>query len=316
MSGISNIGPNPTRPQHYQELPKPWGAGTLQGIDGVVTFYGEFRVMNPQNDAFLAAIDQVASELDQKSGFIHLALKQMSGDSTMVKNYPDSYKGVLATAFLDGVKDGKQPYYYSLFVRFAGAEKAAAADLESMFTQHIEPHLHISAVPQSPEFASYRGVFKTLGAGDRAGIYKDHDSFVRFLHQPVEHPERETVTVENHVAILDIDCDHWEPQVMALLEIAQNTFEPKDDPNGIGQPGSRENQFYKKALSTEILRNVHPDGELRSYLFHGVWESVWDHENSHIDPRFKKAAGPVGAKVVTGPVEPFYLTRKLVLGGA
>lgn len=48
-------------------------------------------------------------------GFLSLLLKQMSGDSTMVKNYPESYKGVLAGAYLDGVKDHSQPYFYSLF---------------------------------------------------------------------------------------------------------------------------------------------------------------------------------------------------------
>lgn len=41
----------------------------------------------------------------------------------------------------------------------------------------------------------------------------------------------------------------------------------------------------------------------------GVWESVWDHENSHLDPHFKQTAAPVGAMVVSGPVEPFYETR-------
>jgi hypothetical protein len=41
---------------------------------------------------------------------------------------------------------------------------------------------------------------------------------------------------------------------------------------------------------------------------HGVWESYWDHENSHLDQRFKKAAAPVGSYVVKGPVEPFYKT--------
>jgi len=74
-----------------------------------------------------------------------------------------------------------------------------------------------------------------------------------------------------------------------------------------------DNHLYRKALSTEILRNAHTDGGLRSYLMHGVWESVLDHENSHIDPRFLAAAGPVGAVAVIGPVEPFYLTRRVVL---
>jgi hypothetical protein len=313
MSGTSNIRPNPVKVTHHKQQSKPWGADALQGLDGAVTLYGEFRVIQPQNDAFLAGIDRVGGELRDKGGFINLALKQMSGDSTMVKNYPEAYKGVLATAFLDGAKSGTQPIYYSLFVRFAKADQAAAVDLESMFTQHLEPHLHAGASPQSPELVAYRGVFQTVGAGDRTGIYTDPEAVARFLHQPVEQPERETVTVENHVEILDVDREVWEPKVMALLEVAQDTFQPQNDPNGIGQPGTRENRLYRKALTTEILRNANPDGALRSYIMHGVWESVWDHENSHIDPRFLTAAGPVGAKVVIGPVEPFYLTRKLFL---
>jgi hypothetical protein len=67
-------------------------------------------------------------------------------------------------------------------------------------------------------------------------------------------------------------------------------------------------------MSTEILRKATPDGDLRAYIMHGVWESVWDHENSHLDPRFQQAADPVGAMVAIGPVEPFYRTRVSVLG--
>jgi hypothetical protein len=85
-----------------------------------------------------------------------------------------------------------------------------------------------------------------------------------------------------------------------------------DEANGVGLPGASDNRHYRKALSTEILRNVHADGDLRAYLLHGVWESVWDHENSHLDPRFQAAVAPVGAAVMVGPVEPFYVTRRLV----
>lgn len=136
-----------------------------------------------------------------------------------------------------------------------------------------------------------------------------------FLRRPVDTPERETVTVENHVMIYDTDRADWEPKVVTLLEVAQDTYQPKDTPNGVGEAGGRDNRLYRKALTTEILRNAHPDGDLRAYLLHGVWESVWDHENSPIDPRFLTAAGPVGAAVVVGPVEPFYLTRRLILAG-
>lgn len=109
------------------------------------------------------------------------------------------------------------------------------------------------------------------------------------------------------------DAGHleWEKLVLPLRKVAQETYQPHDDPNGIGQPGSKDNRLYRKPLSTEILRNAFSDGDLRAYLMHGVWESAWDHENSHLHPRFQAAAGPVGAGVEIGPVEPFYLTRLL-----
>jgi len=43
--------------------------------------------------------------------------------------------------------------------------------------------------------------------------------------------------------------------------------------------------YYRKAVTTEILQNLAVEGDTRSYLMHGVWESVWDHENSAIAAR-------------------------------
>jgi hypothetical protein len=291
----------------------PWGAAALRGLEGTVTLYAELRVVPAQHDAFLAAVDTLAGSLRATKGFIHLALKQMSGDSTMVKNYPEAYKGMLATAYLDGVAAGTLPYFYSLFVRFENADTAAAAGLEDGFAAQIGPWLNAAPDLRSRELAAYRGIFQTVAAGDREGIYRSNEAIVDFLRRPVDHPERETVTVENHVMTLDAGGEAFESRVGALLDVAQNTFEPQDDPEGVGQPGSKDNRAYHRALSTEILRNAHPDGRLRAYLMHGVWESVWDHENSHLDPRFLRAAGAVGAEVVIGPVEPFYLTRMLAL---
>jgi hypothetical protein len=56
----------------------------------------------------------------------------MTGDSTMVKNYPEAYKGVLATADADAVAAHSLPYFYSLFVcalfvRFADYASLQAA---------------------------------------------------------------------------------------------------------------------------------------------------------------------------------------------
>jgi len=286
--------------------------------EGPATLYFEFRVAGPEHDAALGALTERASAWRRAPGFLTLMLKQMSGDSTMVKNYPEAYKGVLAEAYLDGVRNHSQPYFYSLFIRFGDYTQLQTAQINEDFDRTVLPFLHAvrqsstgiakSAAPMSV----YRGVFQTIAAGNRAGIYTTTAEMTDFLRHPVEAPEIRTVTVENHVMVADAGHLEWEKLVFPLLEVAQKTYQPTDDPSGIGQPGAKDNRLYRKALSTEILRNAFPDGGLRAYLFHGVWESVWDHENSHLDTRFQVAAGPVGAGIAIGPVEPFYLTRLLI----
>ncbi len=278
------------------------------GADCAATLYTEFRVMPPQEASALAAIDALADTLRSKPGFIGLALKQMSGESTMVKNYPERYKGVLANAYLEGVAAHTQPYYYSLFIRFANMASLHAADAARSFDEGVLPRLQSGPEPM----AIYRGMFETIAAGDRQGIYTSAAAIRSFLHRPVERPERGTVTVENHVMVRNQGHQVWERRVGELLAVAQETYQPTDAAIGDGLPGAADNRHYRKALSTEILRNARADGEMRAYLMHGVWESVWDHENSHLDPRFLSAAGPVGARVEIGPVEPFYLTRRLI----
>lgn len=127
------------------------------------------------------------------------------------------------------------------------------------------------------------------------------------MYNLLDAPELGYTTVANHVMIRDAILEPFEAKTAELLVIAQDTYQPTGD--GMGLPGTADNRYYHKAVSTEILRNAFPDGDLRTYLMHGVWESVWDHENSHLDPRFKQTAAPVGAMVVSGPVEPFYQTR-------
>lgn len=285
---------------------------------GPVTHYFEFRVAAPEQAGVMAALQERAAAWRQLPGFLSLMLKQMSGDSTMVKNYPEAYKGVLAEAYLDSAKARSQPYFYSLFVRFSDDLRRQRSQVDADFDRVILPRLAVpasvatGAPPSARPMSVYRGVFQTIAAGDRAGIYTTTADITRFLATPVEAPERGTVSVENHVMIADAGRSEWEALVLPLLTVAQQTYRPDGAPDGIGEPGSKENRLYRKALSTEILRNAFPDGDLRAYLMHGVWESVWDHENSHLDPRFQAAAGPVGAGVEIGPVEPFYLTRLLV----
>jgi len=318
MTGLSQSQASPMQIQPGNAAFNPWtdaALDTIRDVNQALTLYAEMRVVPAHHDAFLAAIDTVSAKLRVLPGFLSLALKQMSGDSTMVKNYPETYKGVLATAYLDGVAAGTQPYFYNLFVRFADGRAARAAGFEALFETHIHPLLHAMAPRggDGPELLAYRAVLQSVVAGDRHAIYRGAEEIRSFLRRPVELPERETVTVENHVMVPEDKHAAWEPQVAILLQVAQDTFEPQDEPSGVGLPGARDNRYYRKALSTEILRNAHADGGLRAYIMHGVWESVWDHENSHLDPRFLAAAGPVGAAAVVGPVEPLYLTRRLVV---
>lgn len=167
----------------------------------------------------------------------------------------------------------------------------------------------------------YEGVFVTVAAGDRDAIYTTQEEIQNFLQNQADEVGQNLVTVENHVMIKDAHLNEFNEKVKILLTTAQNTFRPIEGDTGYldeedyainGQPGTLEleNTFYRKAVTTEILQNAFPDGDLRAYLMHGVWESVADHENSHIDVRFQQAAGPVGAYVVVGPVEPFYNTVK------
>ncbi|TVQ05896.1 MAG: hypothetical protein EA368_18355 [Leptolyngbya sp. DLM2.Bin27] len=280
---------------------------------GAITFYAEIRVAAPEHAALLEGIETRSQSLQAAAGFLSLSVKQMTGDSTMVKNYPEAYKGMLATAYADAVAAHSLPYFYSLFVRFADYASLQAAQVDRWFDTVVMPHLHAYAMtPAGPQktpmvMESYRGLYQTVVAGDRTAIYRQPDEILAFLRRPVDLPDRSYITVENHVMIQDAALQPFEAKTAELLAIAQQTYQPAATDTGL--PGAADNRHYHKAVSTEILRNAFPDGDLRAYLMHGVWESVWDHENSHLDPRFKQTAAPVGAMVVSGPVEPFYETR-------
>lgn len=286
---------------------------------GALTYYAELRVAQPFKSGFDAALQNFAQTMQQR-GALAVTLKQMVGDSTMVKNYPESYKGLLCSAYAEAAQVGTLPLFYSLFVRFASAKALAEAKPDAAFDAEVLPQLHGAMLQdgkpvKSPApMAVYRGVFQTVAAGDRQGIYTSEADILRFLAKPTDAaPGNSLITVENHVIVADQLMQPFEQKVVPLLEVAQQTFQPIDTANGIGLPGSRDNRDYRKAVSTEILRKATSDGDLRAYIMHGIWESVWDHENSHLDPRFKQAAGPVGAMVEIGPVEPFYTTQMTVL---
>ena len=229
---------------------------------GPVTLYLEFRVARPEQPATLAAIQTLGARLAHQHGFLHLSLKQMVGDSTMVKNYPEAYKGVLATAYLDGLNARRQPYFHALFARFSDYAALLAAGAETMFASEVGPHLHaVSASPDGPiesrrPMAWYQGVFETIAAGNRTGILRDRPGITAFLRDPADAPD--LVTVANHVFIRDADRAAFDRDVVGLLRVAQETFQPSDAANGTGLPGTRDNRQYRKAVSTEILRNAFP----------------------------------------------------------
>lgn len=285
---------------------------------GPVTFYVEMRLAQPNKAAFDSGMGAFAKAMHEK-GALAITLKQMVGDSTMVKNYPPSYKGVLRDAYASGAKEGTLPLFYSLFVRFPDIKTLKAAEADVAFNRDILPHLHGEMMKDghpvsSPKpMAVYSGVFETVLAGDRKGIYTSPKDLIQFLSQPVDNNHPELVTVENHVFVHESSVAAFDKAVPPLLKVAQETEQPIDSANPMGLPGAVDNLNYRKAVSTEIMRKVDADGELRAYIMHGIWESVWDHENSHLDARFKTAAAPVGAMVVIGPVEPFYTTQLTVI---
>ncbi|MCK4440833.1 MAG: hypothetical protein KAU90_02425 [Sulfurovaceae bacterium] len=274
---------------------------------GVVTLYFEFRIPIQSKDNLIENIEKYAKELENKKGFISLSLKNMVGDSTMVKNYPTYLKGVLKSAYFDASKEGRMPLFYSLFIRFQSYDDLIKSETSAWFKKVISQYGALSK-------NYHEGVYKTVSAGDREKIYKTESEIENFLRNQQDKPTARYITVNNHVSIFSKDKDTFNEKSTSLLEVAQNTFRPaKGDfdynpkfPEGI--PGSFQNFHYRKAVTTEILQSAFSDGGKQHYLFHGVWESVNDHENSHIDPRFREHVMAIFPYIVDGPVEPFYET--------
>jgi hypothetical protein len=194
-----------------------------------------------------------------------------------------------------------------------------ASGAQAWFEANIVPSLFAYNTATTPPTKTtqaldyYEGIFITVAAGDRKGIYTSPEQINEFLKYQANEVSRSYITVENHVMINDVNVEAFNQKIQVLLTTAQQTYMPMDGgTTGYGTAGTLDvaDKNYRKAVTTEILQNAFADGELRSYLMHGVWESIADHENSHIDPRFQQAAGPTGAYVVVGPVEPFYMTLK------
>lgn len=293
--------------------------------EGAVSLYYEFRIAGPEIQTLMGNVNAQLAELDSKTGFLSLSFKQMVGDSTMVNNLPVDLKGVLSSAYIDAAQAGRRPFTFTLFIRFDNYANLLASGAQDWFVNTIEPQL-FAYQPGMPPVKTpivldyYHGVYKTVAAGDATAIYTTQEEIQAFLQdqQDVANPVYQTIpadgtssgasiTVANHVTIDAEDTAEMNIKAAALLEVAQNTYQPDTNPTN-GDSGTLSDSNYRKAVTTEILQNAFTAGETRNYLMHGVWESVADHENSHVDPRFMAAAGPVGAHVIAGPVEPFYQT--------
>lgn len=297
--------------------------------DGAVTLYYEFRVPSPEKKTILNKMDNFSAHLKEQKGFLSLSFKQMTGESTMVRNYPNHLKGVLDRGYADingNPTSPKIPNFYTLFIRFESYDALMASRSKEWFNENITPLLFAYKPTTPPTKTSikldfHEGIYITVAAGDRNKIYSTSDEIKTFLKNQSDEVTNHYVTVENHVMINDANCEAFNRKIATLLTTAQQTFRPDtsdadyDKRFTNGQAGTAQNTYYRKAVTTEILQNAFSDGDLRSYIMHGVWENMYDHENSHIDPRFLASSGPVGAYVVSGPVEPFYDTIKQATQG-
>jgi len=285
---------------------------------GAVTLVYEMRVAGPTaNTTVQTNITSLKTTMSGKTGYLGLSFKKMTGESTMVKNYPNNLKGVLNNGF---VGNSKVPNFYSLFIRFDSYDNMITSGVQSWFTTNIVPSLfaYNAATSSYTTIALdyYEGVYVTVAAGNRTSIYTTQTDIVNFLKNQSDEITVPRVTVQNHVMIKNANLTDFNTKIQVLLTTAQQTYMPTTEPTGIGLAAIENTGLvadttdtnYRKAVTTEILQNAFTDGDLRSYIMHGVWESVGDHENSHIDIRFQQASGPVGAYVVVGPVEPFYTT--------
>ncbi|ADV45826.1 twin-arginine translocation signal domain-containing protein [Nitratifractor salsuginis] len=302
MGAACVLGSTPTAPGKGEKAPK-----------GPVTYYTEFKIWIPEREKMVHHMEKLVQKLKKERGFLSFSLKNMVGDSTMVHNYPTNLKGILETAYLDAAKEDSLPLFYSLFVRFASYEDLKRSGVMEDFRALMK-----SFGGLSENFSE--GVYVTVSAGDREKIYLSRKEIEHFLRHQADVPISDLVTVNNHVAILAKDREVFNKKSTALLKVAQDTFRPaKGDfdynpkfPKGM--PGSYQNLHYRAAVTTEILQSAFaPDGKYR-YLFHGTWETVYDHENSHIDPRFRHHVMAILPYIVEGPIEPFYKTTVLVNG--
>lgn len=182
-------------------------AATQAKPEGAVTLYYEIRVAGPENAAVLDHVESLKSTMMGKTGFLSLSLKQMTGESTMVKNYPDILKGTLDRGFAqDATAPGtpglptstKVPYFYALLIRFDSYDNMVASGAQTWFTTNIVPSLFAYNAATTPPTKTpialdyYEGVYVTVAAGDRDGIYETQTDIVNFLKNQTDEVARYT----------------------------------------------------------------------------------------------------------------------------
>lgn len=309
----------------------------LSKPSGPVTYYIEVRVPGPEKQTVWDKVSALKETLQTTQGYLSLSFKQTIGESTMGRGYPSdatpTLKGVLAEGYasLNGVPAGapspKVPYFYVMFVRFANYDDLVASGIEQWFEENIVPSLFAYKVEngapvKTPIALDYHeGIYTTVGAADRENGYMSQEEIATFLASKQSDEVGNTyVSVNNHFFIKDENQEAFGSLLRENLNgNTRSIFRPIEGDEGYddtnedyvlnGQPAKVDNTFFRKALTREILENAFPDNGIRSYLMHGVWETIMDHENSHIDPRFAAGAGKVGSYFTAMPVEPFYITH-------
>lgn len=209
---------------------------------GNITLYYEIRVAKPELKEIKKLLKEKKKTL-ASYGLLNFSMKQMVGDSTMVKNYPESYKGILATAYKDGADENTLPLFYSLFFRFDSYASMKKSNIQAWFKDVFAKHLKAKKMPIIMQY--YEGVFQTVLAGDMNGIYKTQEEINSYLKRGVEG----TITVANHVSISNDNLDKFEEQVKSLLKVAQTTYQPESNKDN-GLDGAKDNNYYHIGADT------------------------------------------------------------------
>ncbi len=284
----------------------PGSLPSYQEMSSPFTVVYQFRVAARSIEALSRAVAVRARELRSIPEFLGGSIKHMQGLSTMVKNYPAQVKGVLASVYDQAAAGPEGVAHYVLLWRFASG--CGACEEEAWFERAVVPLMGGGPGAKAVGPKYYQGIFQTVAAATRTRSIVSPDDVIQYMKTPADLDFPEAVTVLNHVLVHDERVAQFDRRVSKLLETAQAIFRPDGEGRTEGLPGAVDNDFYCRPFSTEILRAEAGESGLRPYLMYGIWPSVCDHENSHLDLRFRQASAPLASDIVQGPEEPFYRT--------